>query len=129
MIHKHRILYCELINDCPQPFLTEAPSSDFRLPTELDSHSTNTDTPAKPPSAIANCYGAASLKTCSVSYIRQATWFLDQVFKTLGITDADLRYTELDGLDHALRTFLSVVMSQFEGIYPMFCTTCGMIMR
>lgn len=61
--------------------------------------------------------------------IAQATWLLDEVFKTIEMTDADARLNRLDGLDHTLRTVLAVIMNESGGAWGTFCTANGMIIR
>lgn len=59
----------------------------------------------------------------------QATWFLDKVFKALHIDDLDTRLLQLDGLDHALRTFLNTIMDSDGRILRWYCTPIVLAIR
>lgn len=59
----------------------------------------------------------------------QAALFLDQLFKTLQITDLDEKLIRLDGLDHTIRTFLAIAMDQSQGRLGPFCVVNSMIER
>jgi len=59
----------------------------------------------------------------------QAAWLLDEVFKAIEVTDLDARLTQLDGLNHTLRTVLAVVMDKDQGAGGSLCAANMMIMR
>ncbi|CRG91815.1 hypothetical protein PISL3812_08869 [Talaromyces islandicus] len=59
----------------------------------------------------------------------RAAWFLDQVFRTLHAEDLDTRLLQLDGLDHALRTFLSTIMNSDGRVLRRYCTAIVLAIR
>lgn len=61
--------------------------------------------------------------------LAQAAWLLDEVFKAIEVTDLDTRLTQLDGLNHTLRTVLAVVMDKDQGAWGSFCAANMMIIR
>jgi hypothetical protein len=59
----------------------------------------------------------------------QAAWYLDQVFRALNVDDLDKRLVQLDGLDHALRTFLNIIMDSDGRILRRYCTPIVLAIR
>lgn len=113
--HYHRTFYCE-ITDSQQPFAIRVPPREARLPTEptLESMAGLNSTPET---------------TGGFACLAQAAWLLDEVFKAIEVTDLDTRLTQLDGLNHTLRTVLAVVMDKDQGAWGSFCAANMMIIR
>ncbi|OKL61552.1 hypothetical protein UA08_03458 [Talaromyces atroroseus] len=109
------------------PLVTSVSDSDLRLPTENDFPSQSKDTVLKLPFGFAD-----SLITSNAggfACIAQAAWLLDQVFKALDVTEVALRHTQLNGLDHTLRTYLAVIMDQTGGKWNVYCAAIAIIIR
>lgn len=86
--------------------------------------------PSLPMNRISISTGKPSLEeSTGFSCITQAAYLLDQVFQALEVPDLDSRLIRLDGLDHTLRTFFSVVMDRAEGKWGFFCTANVMTIR
>ncbi|KAJ5649994.1 uncharacterized protein N7484_003717 [Penicillium longicatenatum] len=116
-----RIFYCE-IAESQQPFAMRVPPREARLPTEPTLASfavSKSRSPLNEPIATETTGGFACMA--------QATWLLDEVFKAMEVTDLDARLTQLDGLDHTLRTVLTVVMNRDQGAWGSFCAANAMI--
>lgn len=99
-----------------QPLLTVVPSAEARLPSEpeaLSAEATNA-----PELSVRSNITASALTSEEVGgYGRaaQAALLLDQVLRSFQTSHLDDRLVQLDGLDTALQTFLTVVMQQSHG--------------
>ncbi|KAJ5263600.1 hypothetical protein N7478_011205 [Penicillium angulare] len=116
-----RTIFCELAPS-NQPLASRVPARESRLPTEPMLAIPNTM-----PNALSPTESASNAS--GFGCIAQATWLLDELFKTIEMSDADDRLNRLDGLDHTLRTVLAVIMDQSGGAWGTFCTANGMIIR
>lgn len=120
-----RTFFCEL-TDFNQPFATRFPDSQARLPKETYSSNDEVHVAIK---QSPNPSDTSITDGGGFSCVAQAAWLLDQVFKTIEVSDINARLIQLDGFDHTLQTFLAIVMDQAEGRWGMFCTANAIIIR
>lgn len=119
-----RTFFCEL-DDFDQPFAARFPDIHTQLPRETYSPKDNNQfRPIQPTDTAED-----AIRSGGYACIAQAAWLLDQVFKTIELTDIDAKLIQLDGLDHTLRTFLTIVMEQSQGKWGKFCTANAILIR
>lgn len=107
------------------PFAARFPNSQVPLPKETYlSEENNLSETKECPDIMRN-----STPDGGFACIAQAAWLLDQVFKTLELSDIDAKLLQLDGLDHTLRTYLTIVIDQAEGRWGRFCTAIAIVIR
>ncbi|KAJ5974384.1 hypothetical protein N7481_011594 [Penicillium waksmanii] len=119
-----RTFFCEL-DDFDQPFAARFPDIHTQLP--RDTYSPNNDNQFK--TSQSTDTAEDTVRSGGYACIAQAAWLLDQVFKTIELTDIDAKLIQLDGLDHTLRTFLAIVMERSEGKWGKFCTANAILIR
>ncbi|KAJ6107745.1 hypothetical protein N7523_009068 [Penicillium sp. IBT 18751x] len=125
-----RIFFCEL-DDFTQPFVSRTTQGSQPEPvTMCQSPPLPQIHPSLPMNRVTISTGKPSLEeSIGFSCITQAAYLLDQVFEALEVPDLGSRLIRLDGLDHTLRTFFSVVMDRAEGKWGFFCSANVMAIR
>ncbi|EED24290.1 conserved hypothetical protein [Talaromyces stipitatus ATCC 10500] len=111
-----RTILCEIAN-LQRPLTTRIPGSlaDYRDGTTLH----------KAGASGSESDTDAFKFSCAV----QGTWLLDQVIKTLDMTDPEARYNQLHGLDHTIQGVLVVILNQSQGKGGIYCTAIRILLR
>ena len=130
--NSNRALCCEL-DAFKQPLVTTSPPGDAHLPVEYSVLDRNDIVGDEASSITRNTVLVSSLTSTreigGFARAAQATHLLDQVIRALALPDLDNRLLLLQGLDDAIQSFLTLILSQFQGRTEVNCAAIAIAIR
>ena len=127
-----RAICCE-VDASKQPLVTTSPPGDAHLPVEYSVLDRNDIVGDEASSITRNTVLVSSLTSTreigGFACAAQATHLLDQVIRALALPDPDNRLLLLQGLDDAIQSFLTLILSQCQGRTGVNCAAIAIVIR